>query len=228
MARDGAPTRERILDEAERLVLERGFSATSVDAILGAAGTTKGAFFHHFPSKAALGRALVERYAAADLQLLAELTAAAESASDDPLEQIVELLGLFEELAGAVPFEQPGCLYVSFVHERELVDDDTIGLIVATVLAWREQLLTKLEAAAALHPPRRDVDLQALADLVFTTFEGGFILARTMGDPTLMRGQLAHLRGYLELLFDVQRPRTRTSESSAALPSGTSTIQTTT
>jgi TetR/AcrR family transcriptional repressor of nem operon len=228
VARDGAPTRERILDEAERLVLERGFNATSVDAILDAARTTKGAFFHHFPSKAALGRALVERYVAADLQLLDELMAAAEAASDDPAEQVVAFLGLFEDFAGAVPFQQPGCLYVSFVHERELVDDDTIELIVATVLAWRARLLAKLEAAAELHPPRRDVDLETLADLVFTTFEGGFILARTMGDPGLMRGQLAHLRGYLELLFDVQRPRTRTSESSAALPSGTSTIQTTT
>ena len=49
-------TRERILDAAQQLVMERGFSATTVDAILEAAGSSKGAFFHHFASKADLGR----------------------------------------------------------------------------------------------------------------------------------------------------------------------------
>ena len=45
--------------------------------------------------------------------------------------------------------------------------------------------------------------MTSLADLVFTTFEGGFILARTLRDPSLLRGQLTHLRRYLELLFAV-------------------------
>jgi TetR/AcrR family transcriptional regulator, transcriptional repressor for nem operon len=226
--RDGALTRQRILDEAERLVLERGFAATSVDAILDAADSTKGAFFHHFPSKAALGRALVERYAAGDIEMLGEFMAAAEAATDDPAEQVVAFLQLFEEAADSLAHEQPGCLYVSFLHQRQLVDDDTVDVIVNAVLAWRDRLAHKLEAAAALHSLQHDVDLASLADLVFTTFEGGFILARTMGDSTLLRGQLAHVRHYVELLFDVQpRARTRTSEISVALPSGTSTTQTT-
>ena len=55
------------------------------------------------------------------------------------------------------------------------------------------------------------------------------LLARTMGDPALLRGQLAHVRYYLALLFDAQpRARTRTSAISVALPSGTSTTQTST
>ena len=42
------------LEAAQQLVIERGFSATTVDAILEAAGASKGAFFEHFSSKAAL------------------------------------------------------------------------------------------------------------------------------------------------------------------------------
>jgi hypothetical protein len=38
---------------------------------------------------------------------------------------------------------------------------------------------------------------------VFTTFEGGFILTRAMQDPSHLRAQLADLRHYLELLFQV-------------------------
>ena len=212
MPRDGALTRERILEAASKLVVDRGFAATSVDAVLDAAGTTKGAFFHHFESKAALGHALVERYAAGDIALLEEFLGRAEASSDDPAEQLVAFLRLFEEAAGELAQAESGCLYVSFVQQSQLVDETTFEMIVAAVLAWRERLVAKLEAAAALHPPAVDVDLRSLADLAFTTFEGAFILVRTMGDPSLMRGQLAHLRRYVELLFGLD-PRQATGAS---------------
>ena len=219
MARDGTLTRNRILDAAERLVLERGFAATSVDAVLEAASTTKGGFFHHFPSKTALGRALVERYAAGDLALLEELASEAQAASDDPAEQLVAFLDGFLEAADGHSRDQPGCLYVAFVHERQLVADGTTDIIVHSVLAWRERVREMVEAAAALHPPPDHVDLASLADLVFTTFEGGFILARTMGDPSLLAGQIAHLRTYVELLFGLEpRSRARPTELPAASP----------
>jgi TetR/AcrR family transcriptional repressor of nem operon len=203
MPRDGTATRERILDEAQRLVLERGFAATTVDAVLAAAGTSKGAFFHHFASKDQLGHALVERYARADLAFQEEFMGAAEAASDDPAEQLVTFVSLFEEAADELVSEQSGCLYVSFVYEKQLADNDAHSLIVGAVLEARERLAQKVEAAIAVHPPRVPVDVTSLADLVFTTFEGGFILARTLRNPSLLRGQLVHLRRYLELLFGV-------------------------
>lgn len=232
MPRDGSPTRERILDAAAGIVLERGFAATTVDAVLEAASTTKGAFFHHFPSKSALGLALVERYAALDLAHLDELVAAAEASSDDPLDQLVAFLSAFEDTVRELSLVQPGCLYVSFVQERQLVDDQTLAVIVEAVLAWRAALVAKLEAAAAAHTPRSPFDPTSLADLVFTVFEGGFVLARTLGEPALLPGQVAHVRRYVELLFgvgdDQPRARTRTSEISPALPGGSPLIQTTT
>jgi TetR/AcrR family transcriptional repressor of nem operon len=204
VARNGAPTRERILDGAQRLVLERGFSATTVDAVIDATGTSKGSFFHHFHSKADLGRALVERYARGDVEHLEQFMGAAEAASGDPAEQLVAFVRLFEEAADELAREQPGCLYVSFVYEKQLVGDETAGLIVDAVLAWRRRLAEKIRAAVELHPPRLPVDdVDSLADMVFSTFEGGFILARTMQEPSLLRGQLSHLRRYLELLFGV-------------------------
>jgi TetR/AcrR family transcriptional regulator, transcriptional repressor for nem operon len=206
MPRDGTATRERLLEAAQRLVLERGFSATSVDAVLTAAGATKGAFFHHFASKNALGRALLERYAEADARALDGFMAAAEAASDDPAEQLVAFARLFEVAAGDLPRLMPGCLFVSFIYERELAGEGTDELIVHSINLWRDRLLEKLEAAVLVHPPAAGVDLPSLADQVFTTFEGGFILVRATGDGTRLRAQLAHLRHYLELLFGVQAP----------------------
>ena len=130
MPRDGSLTRERILDAAERLVVERGFAATSVDAVIEAARTTKGGFFHHFPSKRELGRALIARYTAGDLALLAQLASEAEAASGDPAEQLVALIDGFTEAADAHAREAPGCLYVSFVHEgEELLFEDSLSTL---------------------------------------------------------------------------------------------------
>ncbi len=39
---------------------------------------------------------------------------------------------------------------------------------------------------------------------MFTVFEGGFILARALHDPTRLRAQLNHLRAYLALLFGAE------------------------
>jgi TetR/AcrR family transcriptional regulator, transcriptional repressor for nem operon len=204
MPRDGTATRERILDSAERLIIDQGFAATTVDAVLAGAGATKGAFFHHFASKAELARALVDRYANADIAALEEFMTQAEAASDDPAEQVVAFVRLFEEAADQLASAQPGCLYVSYVYEKQLFDDGTNDLIVEAVVAWRERLREKLEQAANVHAPRIAVDLESLADQVFTIFEGGFILARTMRDQSRLRSQLAHLRHYLELLFGLE------------------------
>ena len=68
--RDPEKTRERILDAAQALILDHGYGSTTVDAVVNRAGITKGAFFHHFGSKADLARALVERYALLDKQHL--------------------------------------------------------------------------------------------------------------------------------------------------------------
>src|SRR4051794_30909027 len=55
--------RTRLLDAAMQLIREQGYAATTVDDICGAAGLTKGAFFHHFKSKEDLGVAATTHFA---------------------------------------------------------------------------------------------------------------------------------------------------------------------
>jgi TetR/AcrR family transcriptional repressor of nem operon len=204
MARDGTKTRERILDSAEALVLDRGLAATSIDEVLAAAGASKGAFFHHFPSKNHLARALVERYAANDVAYLEEYMTRVEAETEDPAEQVVAFIRFFEEAADEMVAQQPSCLYVSYIFDKQLFDNGTNEVIVGAVQAWRDRILEKLEAAAERHPPRIPVDLTALADHIFATFEGAFVLTRTMEDPGLMQAQLELVRRFVALVFDVQ------------------------
>lgn len=203
MSRAGAKTRERILDEAQGLVLEQGLAGTSIDDVLTAAGTSKGAFFHHFPTKNHLARALVERYAEADVAFLAEFMDRVEAESDDPAEQIVAFIRLFEDAAEEMVSQQPSCLYVSYVYEKQLFDDGTIDVIADVLLAYRRRLAEKITAAFELHPPPFPVDAATLADHITVTFEGAFVLTRALTDPTLMRQQLELVRRYIGMLFGV-------------------------
>ncbi|RDD61181.1 TetR/AcrR family transcriptional regulator [Ferruginivarius sediminum] len=201
MPRNGSTTRTTIMDAAEALILETGFSATSVDRVIDRAGVTKGTFFYHFQSKAGLARALVERYAEHDLNNLESNLARAEKLSRDPLQQLLIFVGLFEEAAEALTEPYPGCLFASYCSEAGLFDQDTLQIIRDTMTTWRTRLGAKIEEAMAKHPPRLDVDADSLADMITVAFEGAFMLSKSLSDPNVVSQQLGHYRNYLELLF---------------------------
>ena len=68
-----ADTSQRILDIAERLLQTRGYNAFSYADVAQALRVTKASLHYHFPSKAELGKRLIERYERSFLQALAEI-----------------------------------------------------------------------------------------------------------------------------------------------------------
>lgn len=201
MARDGSQTREKILDTAQDLILGRGYSGMSVDALIRHAGITKGAFFYHFKTKDELARALLARFAAADAELYHQTRSRAEKLSSDPLQQMLLFVGLFEEMFRALESPYPGCLFASYIYELQQFDADTLSIIENSFKQWRELLKEKFEAIAAVYPPRLPVDSASLADAFTVVLEGAFITAKAMSDARLIAEQLRHYRNYLELLF---------------------------
>jgi AcrR family transcriptional regulator len=57
-------TRDRLLDAAERVLLEQGLTGLTLDAVAATAGTSKGGLLYHFRTKDALVVGLVERLGA--------------------------------------------------------------------------------------------------------------------------------------------------------------------
>jgi TetR/AcrR family transcriptional repressor of nem operon len=66
-------TSQRALDIAERLVQTRGFNGFSYADIAAALTVTKASLHYHFPTKAELGKRLIERYEATFLEALKEI-----------------------------------------------------------------------------------------------------------------------------------------------------------
>lgn len=199
--RDAAKTRDRILDAAQALILDHGFGSTTVDAVVNRAGITKGAFFHHFASKAELARALVERYAAMDREHMHGHLERARKLASDPLQQVLILIGLYEEDFEALAEPFPGCLFASYIYENKLFEEGTLEVLRESTRMWRAAMREMLERVAQVHPPRVPVDMESLADLFYALTEGSFIMTKTLGDRTLLARHARHLRTYLELLF---------------------------
>lgn len=201
MRKDGAMTRERILDAAQDLVLDRGYVGMTVEHVLDRVGITKGAFFHHFKTKDDLAKALLQRFADRDAQIYSEMRERAEKLSDDPLQQMLIFIRLFEDMFGELKEPYPGCLFASYLYELQQFDDETRGLIRDSFIKWRELLKEKFEAILRKYPAQTKVDAASLADAFTVVLEGAFITGKAMNEPEVVSEQLRHFRNYVELLF---------------------------
>ena len=79
----GQATREQLVAAATRLFAERGFETTSVEAVLDAAGVSRGSLYHHFKSKEALFEAVL---GAAEVRIGEATLLAAAGVGDDPVD----------------------------------------------------------------------------------------------------------------------------------------------
>ena len=203
MSKNGEATKTRILDAAHALIMGHSLAGTSIDMVLEKAEITKGAFFYHFKSKAALARAAIERYIAQDAAHFEANLERAEKLSRDPLQQILILIGLFQEEVEQFSELSAGCLIASYTYQFEELDEDIQAISTQAMLHWRSRLGAKFAAVLAKYPPRIAVRAEDLADRMVCTFEGALVMMRVLREPTQLSQQLSHFRNYVELLFSV-------------------------
>ncbi|MCX6084855.1 MAG: TetR/AcrR family transcriptional regulator [Caldiserica bacterium] len=86
-------TQSRILAAAEQSFAEHGYDVTSVDSICRAAGVSKGAFYHHFPSKGSVFVALLNAWLA---ELDRQFTAAQAGSESVPRQVAAMAAGVNE------------------------------------------------------------------------------------------------------------------------------------
>jgi AcrR family transcriptional regulator len=199
--RRGSGTRGRLLELAEAAVLEKGFAATSIEELIAAVGITKSGFFYHFRDKSDLAKALMLRYLERDRIILDEIFGRADELNEDPLHGFLVALKLFAEMLGELPEAHPGCLAASFCYQDQLFNREIHDLNRSGVLAWRTRFRERLDRIAAVYPPKIEVDLDDLADLVAALVEGGIILSRITKDKDVLSRQVVLYRDFIRLVF---------------------------
>jgi len=194
-------TRERLMDIAEDAILQKGFGATSIDEIIAAAEITKSGFFYHFRDKNELALALIERFIDQDNQVFDKVFNRAKELHDDPLHQFLIGLKLFAELTADLPNGHPGCLIATFCYHERQYDKRVTTLNRQVALDWRRRFREMLDEITAVYPPKKPINLDALADMVLNTVEGGIIMSKTLRDPSVLPDQVMLMRSYIQLLF---------------------------
>ena len=165
------------------MINERGYSHTSVEDLIEATGLSgKSHFYHYFPSKEALGMAVIdrqfERFTERGLAILRE-----------PMIEAIDRLSLFIDTLVALQRDRDGGSGSPFGNlAGELADahegfrrrlDDVFD-------RWTEQLDALLrEVGPQL---REGVDTVRLARFIIASLEGGMLMTRVARDIAVMEG----------------------------------------
>ncbi len=188
--------RDKLLEAGVKLVRQAGFAGTSVDDLCREAGVTKGAFFHHFASKEALGVALAHYWSSSTGTFFAS---APYHHFDDPVDRVLGYIDLRAALIGG-PVEGFTCVAGTMVQESFLSSDAIRAACDASISGNAAALVDDIKSAMVAHRVA-EPSAESLALHVQAVLQGGFILAKAKGDAAPALESVMHLKRYFEMLF---------------------------
>lgn len=189
--------RTRLLEASRDIIRQKGFAATSVDDLCQSAGVTKGAFFHHFKTKDALGVAAANYWAETTGALFAQ---APYHQLDDPLDRVLAYLDFRKAIIGGETFEYT-CLVGTMTQEVHDTSPAIRDACAASILGHAATLEADIEAARVQYGIDADWTAESLARHMQAVLQGGFILAKATGDSDVARESVHHLIRYVRALF---------------------------
>jgi TetR/AcrR family transcriptional repressor of nem operon len=188
-------TRRKLLEAAFAEFHLHGFQAASLDAIVLRAGVTKGALYHHFPDKSALGHAVVEEVVREPL--LDAYLGPLENNTGDPLAIIQESLRRRADdfVSGGIEL---GCPLNNLTQEMSPLDEEFRARIAATLESWTDAYARALDRARQQGCIRADVDTRSVAGLIVAAVEGSFGMAKAAQSVDALRSSLGAMADLLE------------------------------
>ena len=196
VAQESPPTKKRLLDAAERLMLTRGYAATTVDEICEAAHLTKGSFFHYFDSKGQLGREVLERFCAVGRKM----HQACCGSESDPLKRVYTYLNKMIRMSKD-PAMSKGCLLGLFSQELCDTNPQIRAACKKGFDDWARTFGEEVAKAKAAYAPRASFHPEELAEHLIAIMEGSMIMGKARRDMSIVGQNLAHFKAYIKSLF---------------------------
>ncbi|RCS24510.1 TetR/AcrR family transcriptional regulator [Phyllobacterium salinisoli] len=193
--------RTRLLEAARDIIRAKGFAATTVDDLCKAADVTKGAFFHNFGSKEALGVAVAEFWAETTSRFF---EAAPYHAQADPLERVLAYIA-FRKAIIVGDLSEFTCLVGTMAQEIYASSPDIRDACGRSIFGHAATLEADIEMARRARGITGDWTAESLARHTQTIIQGGFVLAKAGDNPELARESLDHLDRYIRHLFHVTK-----------------------
>ncbi|MEO8849410.1 MAG: TetR/AcrR family transcriptional regulator [Casimicrobiaceae bacterium] len=204
----GVGARAKVLAAALSLIREKGYSSTSVDDLCTHAGVTKGAFFHYFKSKDALGVAVANHWS--DITGAFFATAPYHQ-HGDPLDRVLGYLD-FRKAILQGDLAEFTCLVGTMVQEVYDSNPAIRAACEASISGHAAKVESDIAAAMKRHRIRGPWSAESLALHTQAVLQGAFILAKAKGDAAVAAASIDHLRRYIELLF--QTPKRKSEKTS--------------
>jgi TetR/AcrR family transcriptional repressor of nem operon len=200
-------TRERLLQAAFQEIHKSGFRGTDLETILRAAGVTKGAMYHHFASKEALGYAVVDEIIA---RITREKWLWPLQNAKNPIDA---LIGIIQSTSLRPADLCCGCPLNNLAQEMSPLDEGFRRRTATIFGDWQSAIATALRNGKQRKMVRNDVDPDEAAAFLLATYEGYSSLAKSFQDVArLQAGEKTMIR-YLESLR-ARRSRMRAARSS--------------
>ncbi|MGD8331843.1 MAG: TetR/AcrR family transcriptional regulator [Acidobacteriota bacterium] len=189
-------TRSKLLEAGFHEVYEHGFRAASLDSILERAGVTKGALYHHFPNKLALGYAIVEELIG---DFMAELLLEPLQGTDDPITALQQsgmdiLAGRCAEVCSF------GCPLNNLTQEMSGEDEGFRERVQAVHERLQRGIAAALRRGQEAGKVRAGIDPDDVALYFLATWSGMMGVAKGSQDEELMRRLILTGNDYLETL----------------------------
>lgn len=191
-------TRRRILEAAFIEMYRNGFQGMRLDEVTAASELTKGALYHHFPNKQALGYAVVEEV----------IRPMMESIWVQPLQQATDplqgLLDVIEHMPEAKPSEmmlQYGCPLNNLAQEMSPLDEGFRRRIDQVFNIWHQVISDALLAARSKGIIRADIDCEDTATFVMAALEGCIGIAKNAQSVDRL---MACNRGLMQYLLSLK------------------------
>jgi len=166
---------QRILDVAERLLQTRGFNGFSYADIAEALEVTKASLHYHFPSKADLGRRLIERYEQTFLAVLKGIDATGAA----PREKLKRYARIYADVLRDNRMCLCGMLASDYATLPKAMKEDVRHFFDENE-HWLVAVLEQGRKSGALEFKGSPLDL---ARVIVGSLEGAMMLARSYGEP---------------------------------------------
>lgn len=191
-------TRGRILEAAFLDMYRNGYQGMRLDEVLAETGLTKGALYHHFPNKQALG------YAVVDEVLLPTMESLWLQPIRNAKDQFQGLIGVIEQMPEGKPPEmlQYGCPLNNLAQEMSPLDEGFRQRLDHVFSMWHQVTAAALKQAQRSGVLRADVDCDETATFILAAVEGCIGLAKSAQSvETLKRCN----RGLIQFLLSLRK-----------------------
>src|ERR1700677_3131962 len=201
-SRNPERTRELLLQAAFQEIYRSGYRSADLDAILAAAGVTKGALYYHFDNKEALGYAVVDEVIATQTRQKWVQPLRNGKNPIDNLVRIVQSESLKREDV------QRGCPLLNLSQEMSGLDEGFRRRTARVFKDWHDAIAEALREGQKRGVVRSDINANETATFLIAAYEGYVVLTKNSQDARTMKAGQRRVSGHLESLRPA-RGRTR-------------------